>query len=101
MYDARVYRAEQKKGKEGIKVEIKWAVLFMCFAILVMTLVEFIALDRKIQRAIEQQGEINQRSYYVNKEQAESIRMLKTDTQILMNIAVNGDYNREEEDVGD
>ena len=82
-------------------MEIKWAVLFMCFAILVMTLVEFIALDRKIQRAIEQQGEINQRSYYVNKEQAESIRMLKTDTQILMNIAVNGDYNREEEDVGD
>lgn len=78
-------------------MEIKWAVLFVCLVILVMTLVEFIALDKKIDKAIQQQGEINQTSYYINKEQSESIRLLKTDTKILMNIAINNDYCEEEE----
>lgn len=78
-------------------MEIKWVVLFVCFAILVMTLIEFIALDKKIDKAIEQQGKINQTSYLINKEQSESIRLLKTDTNILMNIAINQDYHEEEE----
>lgn len=62
-----------------------------------MTLVEFIALDKKIDKAIEKQGEINQSSYLINKEQSESIRLLKTDTNILLNIAINNDYCEEEE----
>lgn len=78
-------------------MELKWAVLFVCFAILFMTLIEFIALDKKLDKAIEQQGEINQSSYLVNKEQSESIRLLKTDTNILMNIAISGEYCKEEE----
>lgn len=78
-------------------MELKWAVLFICFTILVMTLVEFIALDTKIQKAIELQEEINRCSYQVNKDQSDSIRLLKTDTQILMNIAINNDYCKEEE----
>lgn len=77
-------------------MEIKWAVLFVCFAILIMTLVEFIALDKKIDKAIERQGKINERSYQTNREQSESIRLLKTDTQILMNIAINNDFSKEE-----
>lgn len=75
-------------------MEIKWAVLFVCFAILVMTLIEFIALDKKIDKVVERQGKINECSYQMNKEQSESIRLLKTDTQILMNIAVNGEYEK-------
>ena len=81
-------------------MEVKWAVLFMCVAILIMTLIEFIALDNKLQKAIEQQGEINQKSYQTNKDQAESIRMLETDTKILMSIAINGDFYKENEDAG-
>lgn len=78
-------------------MEVKWAVLFVCFVILFMTLIEFIALDKKIDKAIQRQGEINQSSYLVNKEQSESIRLLKTDTNILMNIAINQDYCEEKE----
>lgn len=78
-------------------MEIKWAVLFLCFAILVMTLVEFIALDKKIDKALEQQGKINQVSCEINKDQSEKIRLLQTDADILMNIAVNQDYFKEEE----
>ena len=78
-------------------MEIKWAVLFLCFAILVMTLVEFIALDKKIDKALEQQGKINQVSCEINKEQSEKIRLLQTDASILMNIAINQDFLQEEE----
>ena len=78
-------------------MEIKWAVLFLCFAILVMTLIEFIALDKKIDKALEQQGKINQVSCEINKEQSEKIRLLQTDADILMNIAINQDYLQEEE----
>lgn len=78
-------------------MEIRWAVLFLCFAILVMTLVEFIALDRKIDKALEQQGKINQVSCEINKEQSEKIRLLQTDANILMNIAINQDFLQEEE----
>ena len=78
-------------------MEIRWAVLFLCFAILVMTLIEFIALDKKIDKALEQQGKINQVSCEINKEQSEKIRLLQTDANILMNIAINQDFLQEEE----
>lgn len=78
-------------------MEIKWAVLFLCFAILVMTLVEFIALDKKIDKALEQQGKINQVSCEINKDQSEKIRLLQTDADILMNIAINQDFVKEQE----
>ena len=86
-----------RQSQRRCDLELKWAVLFICFTILVMTLVEFIALDTKIQKAIELQEEINRCSYQVNKDQSDSIRLLKTDTQILMNIAINNDYCKEEE----
>ena len=74
----------------------KWVVVVLLGIILVLNWVGFLALDRKIDQAIERQGEINECSYETNREQSESIRLLKTDTQILMNIAINNDYCEEE-----
>ena len=79
-------------------MEVKWAVLFLCFAILVMTLVEFIALDKKMQRAIEKQGEINQRSYLMNKDQSEYIRLLKSDINIIYRLAITGEFEETNDD---
>ena len=78
-------------------MEIKWAVVFLLLAILVMTLIEFIALDKKIDKALEQQGKINQVSCEINKDQSEKIRLLQTDASILMNIAINQDFVKEKE----
>ena len=75
----------------------KWVVVILLAVILVMNWVGFIALDKKIDRALERQGEINECSYQTNSEQSESIRLLKTDTQILMNIAISQDFCEEEE----
>jgi hypothetical protein len=72
-------------------------VVVLLLVILVLNWAGFVALDKKIEQALKQQGEINQSSYLVNKEQSESIRLLKTDTNILMNIAVNGEFTKEEE----
>lgn len=76
-------------------------IISLLVLILVFVWSGFLMLDRKIDRELKRQAEINQTSYLTNKEQSESIRVLKTDTQILMNIAVNGDYGMGEEDVGD
>lgn len=72
-------------------------VVVLLLIILVLNWAGFVALDKKIEQALKQQGEINKSSYLVNKEQSESIRLLKTDTNILMNIAVNGEFTKEEE----
>jgi len=76
-------------------------IISLLVLILVFVWSGFLMLDRKIDRELKRQAEINQTSYITNKEQSKSIRVLKTDTQILMNIAVNGDYGMGEEDVGD
>lgn len=69
-------------------------VVVMLVIILALNWIGFIALDKKIEQALKQQGEINQTSYLVNKEQSDTIRLLKTDTQILMDIAINGEYEK-------
>lgn len=76
-------------------------IISLLVLILVFVWSGFLMLDRKIDKELKRQAEINQTSYITNKEQSESIRVLKTDTQILMNIVVNGDYGMGEEDVGD
>ena len=76
-------------------------IISLLVLILVFVWCGFLMLDRKIDKELKRQAEINQTSYITNKEQSENIRVLKTDTQILMNIAVNGDYGMGEEDVGD
>ena len=70
----------------------KWVVIGLLAVILILNWFGFIALDKKIDKAVERQGMINECSYQTNKEQSESIRLLKTDTQILMNISINGNY---------
>ena len=75
----------------------RWVVVVLLVIILVLNWIGFITLDKKIDNALEQQGKINECSYQTNSEQSESIRLLKTDTQILMNIAINQDYCEEEE----
>ena len=70
----------------------KWVVVVLLGIILILNWFGFIALDRKIDQVVERQGEINECSYETNKEQSDSIRLLKTDTQILMNITMNGIY---------
>ena len=79
-------------------MEFKWVCVFlMLLLILLQVWVSFITLDKKIDKAIEQQGEINQVSCEVNKDQSEKIRLLQTDANILMNIAINQSYVEEEE----
>ena len=75
----------------------KWVVVVLLGVILILNWFGFIALDKKIDQVVEQQGEINECSYKTNIEQSESIRLLKTDTQILMDLTLNGVYYKEEE----
>ena len=79
-------------------MEIKWVAVFtMLLIILLQVWVSFITLNKKIDKALEQQGKINQVSCEINKEQSEKIRLLQTDASILMNIAINQDFVKEEE----
>lgn len=80
-------------------MEGKWvAVVFMLFIILSQVWIGFIVLDRKIDRAVEQQGKINEVSFETNTDQSEKIRLLQTDADILMNIAINQEFLQEEEE---
>ena len=72
-------------------------VIFLLFFILFLNWVGFLVLDKKIDKALERQGEINKCSYETNKEQSKDIRILKTDTEILMRLALENTYMGEEE----
>ena len=79
-------------------MEIKWvAVVLMLIVILAQVWLGFMVLDKKIDKAVERQGKINEVSFETNAEQSEKIRLLQTDADILMNIAINQDYLQEEE----
>ena len=70
-----------------------WIISFyLGLMILLVTFFEFKALDQKIEKAIEKQNQINQKMYEIAENQGRSIRLLQTDTEILMNIAINGEY---------
>ena len=64
---------------------------------LFMALVEFIALDTKITKAIDRQGQINGSLYELIKEQERTIRLIETDNEIAVRIVTNGDYIVEED----
>lgn len=76
-------------------MRIKWAVISLLLVILSVVWVGFIALDKKIDKALDEQGKINRVSYETNEEQSAAIRQLKTDSEILMNIALYSDYYEE------
>lgn len=71
-------------------------IIFLLAFILFLNWFGFLLLDKKIDRALEQQEEINQSSYETNKEQSKSIRVLHTDVDVLMRLATKGIYTEEE-----
>lgn len=72
-------------------------VISLLVFILFLNWIGFLVLDKKIDRALERQGMINQSSYETNNEQSKSIRVLQTDTEILMRLAIENTYMGEEE----
>ena len=68
------------------------ALCMLNIILLVMTLVEFIALDRKLDKAIERQNEINGKTYEILQDQEKSLRIMETNNEIMFSIIVNGDY---------
>ena len=63
--------------------------------LLVMTLLEFIYLDKKLTRAIDTQAEVNASLKTTQNRQERTIRLLETDCSVLTNIIINGDYTNE------
>lgn len=70
----------------------KWAIIFLLGLILLLDWVGFITLDKKINRALGQQEDVNQSVYDTNKEQSKAIRLLKTDSEIIMRLLIEGEY---------
>ena len=70
----------------------KWAIIFLLALILVLNWIGFITLDRKIDKALEQQGEVNQCVYDTNDKQSKSIRLLQTDSEIIMRLLLSKDF---------
>lgn len=70
----------------------KWAIIFLLVLILLLDWVGFITLDKKINRALGQQEDVNQSVYDTNKEQSKAIRLLKTDSEIIMRLLIEGEY---------
>ena len=76
---------------------LKIFIIAMLLLILVFVWTGFVMLDKKIDRAIEQQAIINQSSCKINEEQSKSIRVLHTDVDVLMRLVIKGVYAEEEE----
>lgn len=52
----------------------------------------FMYLDKKLDKAIEKQEEINRRIYQTVSNQEKSIRIMETNNELMFNIIVNGDF---------
>ena len=79
-------------------MEIKWVTVFLLLIIILLQVwIGFIALDKKIDKVVERQGKINEVSFKTNTDKSEKIRLLQTDADILMNIAINQEFVQEEE----
>lgn len=69
----------------------------LCTFLLIMTLLEFMYLDKKLTRAIYEQMEVNARVTSTLETQAKHIRVLNTDCLVLTNIITNGEYIQRDE----
>lgn len=76
----------------------KWAIIFLLVLILFMDWLGFLILDKKIDRALEQQGEVNQCVYDTDTEQSKSIRLLQTDSDIILRLLLSKEYLEGEEE---
>lgn len=67
-------------------------IYFLEVFIIIMTLLEFIYLDKKITRTVEKQNEINISVSSALEEHAKHIRVLNTDCLVLTNILTSGEF---------
>lgn len=65
--------------------------------LMVMTLLEFMYLDKKLTKAIYTQMESNASLRETQNRQERTIRLLETDCSVLTNIIIHGDYLKEED----
>lgn len=77
--------------------KIIWGIYLLEVLLLVMTLLEFIYLDKKITQAIDKQLKANADVHTTLQEQAKSIRVLSTDCLVLTNIVTNSEYIKVED----
>ena len=76
---------------------LRIVIISLICLILVFVWTGFVMLDKKINKALNQQGAINERSCKINEEQSKSIRVLQTDVDILTRLTLEGIYTKEEE----
>ena len=76
----------------------RWVIIFLLGLILVLNWVGFMVLDKKIDKALDRQGEVNQCVYDTDKEQSKSIRLLQTDTDIMFRLLLSKEYLEGEEE---
>lgn len=60
--------------------------------LLIMTLIEFIALDKKIDKVVDRQNEINGKTCEILQAHEKSLRIMETNNEIMFSIIVDGDY---------
>lgn len=72
--------------------KIIWGIYLLEVLLIVMTLLEFIYLDKKVTNAIATQTKINTSVSENLQEQAKAIRVLSTDCLVLTNIITTNEY---------
>ena len=72
--------------------KIIWGIYLLEVLLIVMTLLEFIYLDRKLTNAIATQAKINTSINENIQEQSKCIRLLSTDCLVLTNIVTTNEY---------
>ena len=68
------------------------AIWMLLLLLLVTNTIWFVYFDRKLDKAIERQDEINSWGYEQITQQEKAIRLIETNNEIMLNIIVNGDY---------
>lgn len=68
------------------------AIWMLLLLLLSTNTIWFVYLDRKIDKAIKRQDEINSWCYEQITQQEKAIRLIETNNEIMLNIIVNGDY---------
>ena len=76
----------------------RWVIIFLLGLILVLNWIGFMVLDKKIDKALDRQGEVNQCVYDTDKEQSQSIRLLQTDSDIILRLLLTKEYLEGEEE---
>lgn len=68
------------------------AIWMLLILLLSTNIIWFCYLDKKLDKAIEKQNEINGKTYEIIQKQEKSLRIMETNNEIMLSIIVNGDY---------